>query len=52
VLSPHIGGIGAGAQQAMLEMAVSAVLAVLAGMEPGGLVNPQVLTHTASGAGG
>ena len=33
-------------------MAVSAVLAVLAGTEPGGIVNPQVLRPAASGAHG
>jgi len=52
VLSPHIGGIGVAAQQAMLEMAVDAVLAVLAGTEPSGIVNPQVLRHAASGTHG
>ena len=52
VLTPHVAGIGAGAQQAMLEMAVSAVLDVLAGQEPGGLVNPQALRGAASGATG
>jgi phosphoglycerate dehydrogenase-like enzyme len=52
VLSPHIGGIGVAAQQAMLEMATAAVLAVLAGREPAGLVNPQVLRRAASGAHG
>jgi phosphoglycerate dehydrogenase-like enzyme len=52
VLSPHVAGIGAGAQQAMLEMAVSAVLAVLAGEEPGGIVNPQALRGAGTGAHG
>jgi D-3-phosphoglycerate dehydrogenase len=52
VLTPHVAGIGTGAQQAMLEMAVSAVLDVLAGREPGGLVNPQALRGAASGATG
>jgi phosphoglycerate dehydrogenase-like enzyme len=47
VLSPHIGGIGEDAQQAMLEMAVGAVLAVLDGREPGGLVNPAALSRSA-----
>jgi phosphoglycerate dehydrogenase-like enzyme len=52
VLTPHVAGIGTGAQQAMLEMAVSAVLDVLAGQEPDGLVNPQALRGAASGAAG
>jgi phosphoglycerate dehydrogenase-like enzyme len=52
VLSPHIGGIGAGAQQAMLEMATAAVLDVLSGREPGGIVNPEALARAASGARG
>jgi phosphoglycerate dehydrogenase-like enzyme len=52
VLSPHIGGIGAAAQQAMLEMATAAVLDVLSGRQPGGIVNPEALARTASGARG
>jgi phosphoglycerate dehydrogenase-like enzyme len=52
VLSPHIGGIGAAAQQAMLEMATAAVLDVLSGRQPGGIVNPEALARTASGTRG
>jgi phosphoglycerate dehydrogenase-like enzyme len=52
VLSPHIGGIGVDAQQAMLEMAVGAVLSVLAGREPDSIVNPGVLGRVASGSPG
>jgi phosphoglycerate dehydrogenase-like enzyme len=52
VLSPHIGGIGKAAQQAMLEMATAGVVAVLEGREPAGLVNTGVLTRAASVAPG
>lgn len=43
VLSPHIAGISIDVQQTMLEMAVAAVLDVLAGRTPAGVVNPQAL---------
>jgi phosphoglycerate dehydrogenase-like enzyme len=43
VLSPHIGGISVASQQAMLEMATDTVLAVVAGRQPDGLVNPRAL---------
>jgi phosphoglycerate dehydrogenase-like enzyme len=45
VLSPHIGGIGAAAQQAMLEMAVASVVAVVAGEAPASVVNPESLSR-------
>jgi phosphoglycerate dehydrogenase-like enzyme len=48
VVSPHIAGISVGTQQAMLESAVDAVLAVLAGDVPGTLINPDAL----AGVGG
>jgi phosphoglycerate dehydrogenase-like enzyme len=50
VVSPHIAGISVAAQQAALEMAVGSVLDVLAGRQPAGLINPEVLPlHAASG---
>jgi phosphoglycerate dehydrogenase-like enzyme len=45
VLTPHIGGIGAEAQQAMLESAVGSVLAVVGGRVPHGVVNPDALAR-------
>jgi|SRR5579862_113397 len=50
VLSPHIAGISVSAQQAALEAAVDAVLSVLAGRRPGGLVNPEALALQPTGA--
>jgi phosphoglycerate dehydrogenase-like enzyme len=47
VLSPHIGGIGAAAQQAMLEEAVASVLAVTEGRVASGVVNPDALRRAA-----
>jgi phosphogluconate 2-dehydrogenase len=52
VLSPHIAGIGAAAQQAMLEAAVASVLAVLAGEAPAGVVNPEALARTVNATRG
>jgi D-3-phosphoglycerate dehydrogenase len=45
VLTPHIGGIGAAAQQAMLESAVGSVLAISDGRVPHGVVNPDALAR-------
>jgi phosphoglycerate dehydrogenase-like enzyme len=50
VVSPHIAGISVSAQQAALETAVEAVLGVLAGRRPDGLVNPEALALQPSGA--
>jgi phosphoglycerate dehydrogenase-like enzyme len=52
VLSPHIGGIGAAAQQAMLEVAVASVLAVVAGESPAGVVNPAALARAVNATPG
>ena len=43
VVTPHIAGISVHSQQAMLEMAVRAVVAVIDGHLPPGLVNPEAL---------
>jgi phosphoglycerate dehydrogenase-like enzyme len=45
VLTPHIAGIGAAAQQAMLESAVGSVLAISDGRVPHGVVNPDALAR-------
>ena len=50
VFSPHIAGISVSAQQAALEAAVEAVLGVLAGRRPDGLINPEALALQPSGA--
>jgi phosphoglycerate dehydrogenase-like enzyme len=43
VVTPHIAGISVHSQQAMLEMAVQAVVEVIGGRRPPGLVNPDAL---------
>jgi phosphoglycerate dehydrogenase-like enzyme len=43
VLSPHVGGLGAGAIDGMLTMATRAVIEVLSGGCPEGAVNPEAL---------
>jgi phosphoglycerate dehydrogenase-like enzyme len=50
VVSPHVAGISVTAQQAALEMAVDAVLDVLAGRRPAGLINPEALALQAARA--
>jgi phosphoglycerate dehydrogenase-like enzyme len=52
VVSPHVAGIGVAAQQAALEMAVDAVLSVLDGRRPAGLVNPDALAPRADRVAG
>jgi phosphoglycerate dehydrogenase-like enzyme len=47
VVSPHVAGISVAAQQQALETAVAAVVAVLDGGHPAGLVNPEALAAPA-----
>lgn len=49
VVTPHIAGISVNSQQAMLVTAVDAVLAVLCGEVPPGLVNPGALREMSPG---
>jgi len=46
VLSPHVGGISELSVGAMVDQATAAVLDVLSGRVPNGLVNPEVLSRS------